>query len=335
MTHHRIICGKAEDVLPEFEDNSFDLIATDPPYNIGKDFENDNLPEKDYLGLWGKWAKELNRVLDVGGALYLTIGWQYVAELKVLFKEINDLRLKNWIIWYRQDGWKGDNGFAHSHEHILYYIKDNTPLFDLEDFGEHIKRKRLEAGYETISALMEEMGLYKKTKRSDGSEDYWSGVGWFESGKKQPSLQELIRVNQLLDLNVKYHPSSYLKDAKIDPEKVNVFFNKVDVSDDVWLTPKSEKKRLGHPTQKPVPLFERIIKASSAKGDLILDPFMGTGTALVAAERLGRSSVGIDISKENCEMVYKRVKKEMEQERLFDKLVIEPRGPSSIEKEGF
>ena len=144
MTHHRIICGKAEDVLPEFEDNSFDSIATDPPYNIGKDFENDNLPEREYLGLWEKWAKELNRVLDVGGALYLTIGWQYVAEVRVLFKEIDDLRLKNWIIWYRQDGWKGDNGFGQSHEHILYFLKDNTPLFNLEEFGEHIKKKRLE-----------------------------------------------------------------------------------------------------------------------------------------------------------------------------------------------
>ena len=104
MPHHQIICGKAEEVMPMFDANTFDLIATDPPYNIGKAFENDNLPEREYLGLWGKWAKELNRVLDVGGALYLTIGWQYVAEVKVLFKEIEELRLKNWIIWYREDG---------------------------------------------------------------------------------------------------------------------------------------------------------------------------------------------------------------------------------------
>lgn len=40
------------------------------------------------------------------------------------------MRLKNWIIWYRQDGWKGNNGFAQSHEHILYFIKDNTLVFD-------------------------------------------------------------------------------------------------------------------------------------------------------------------------------------------------------------
>ena len=330
MSTHKIIHGKSETELKQFDDNSFDLIATDPPYNIGKDFENDNLPEKEYLGIWAKWAKELNRVLDVGGALYLTIGWQYVAEIRVMFKKINDLRLKNWIIWYRQDGWKGNNGFAQSHEHILYYIKDNTPIFDLEEFGEHIKRKRLEAGYKTISSLMEEMGLYKKIKRNNGTEDYWSGVGWFESGKKQPSLQELIRVNQILDLDKKYHTSFYLKGTKIDPKKFNVFFNKVDVSDDVWLTPKSEKNRLGHPTQKPIPLFERIIKASSAKKDLILDPFMGSGTTLIAAEKLERNSIGIDSSKENCKMAYKRLKNEIEKKRLFD-----TNKQSTIERIGF
>lgn len=108
--------------------------------------------------------------------------------------------------------------------------------------------------------------MYKKFKRTNGTEDFWSGVGWFESGKKQPSLQELIRLNQILDLDEKYRTLSYFKDTKTDPKKFSVFFNKVDVSDDVWLTPKSEKNRLGHPTQKPVPLFERIIKASSGGG---------------------------------------------------------------------
>lgn len=67
----------------------------------------------------------------------------------------------------------------------------------------------------------------------------------------------------------------------------------------------------------------------------MLDPFMGSGTTLVAAERLGRNSVGIDISKENCEMAYKRLKKEIGQKRLFDKILVESREQSTIEKVGF
>ena len=58
----------------------------------------------------------------------------------------------------------------------------------------------------------------------------------------------------------------------------------------------SSKERLGYPTQKPLALLERIIKASSNKGDIVLDPFCGCGTAADAAAKLGRGYLGIDIS---------------------------------------
>jgi len=57
------------------------------------------------------------------------------------------------------------------------------------------------------------------------------------------------------------------------------------------------KEKVGYPTQKPVALLERIIKASSNPGDIILDPFCGCGTAIVAAQKLGRQWIGIDISR--------------------------------------
>ncbi|MYE26411.1 MAG: hypothetical protein F4X87_04170 [Chloroflexi bacterium] len=56
------------------------------------------------------------------------------------------------------------------------------------------------------------------------------------------------------------------------------------------------KERLGYPTQKPEALLERIIRASSNKGDLVLDPFCGCGTAIAAAHKLGRKWIGIDIT---------------------------------------
>ncbi len=59
---------------------------------------------------------------------------------------------------------------------------------------------------------------------------------------------------------------------------------------------KSGKERLDYPTQKPLTLLERIIKASSNEGDIVLDPFYGCGTALVAAHKLNRKWVGIDIT---------------------------------------
>lgn len=308
---NKIYCMDCLEGMKQIDDNSVDLVLTDPPYNIGKNFEGDNQPQEEYLKWCKLWIKELNRVLDVGGALYLTLGWQCVAEIKNIFNSIKDLRLKNWIIWYRQDGWKGDCGFAHSHEHILYFIKDNVPVFNLEEFGKHVKEKRLETGYKTVSELMEKMGLYKKVKRRNGTEDYWSGAGWFESGRKQPSLQELIRLNQLLKLDKKYQTSSYLKNKELDPKKFNVFFNKVDVCDDVWLTPKCEKVKWNrHPTQKPIKLFKRIIKASSNKEDLVLDPFIGSGTTAVACKQLNRNFIGFEISEEYVKIANKRLEQE-------------------------
>ena len=55
-------------------------------------------------------------------------------------------------------------------------------------------------------------------------------------------------------------------------------------------------ERLGYPTQKPLALLERIIAASSNPGDVVLDPFCGCGTAVAAAQKLGRRWIGIDIT---------------------------------------
>jgi len=67
------------------------------------------------------------------------------------------------------------------------------------------------------------------------------------------------------------------------------------------------RERLGYPTQKPLALLERIIRASSNEGEIVLDPFCGCGTALVAAQQLGRRWLGIDISSEAVELTSKRL----------------------------
>ena len=72
----------------------------------------------------------------------------------------------------------------------------------------------------------------------------------------------------------------------------------------------SSKQRTGYPTQKPLALYERIIKASSNEGDIVFDPFCGCATTLVAAERLGRQWVGIDIWDKAKDVVIDRLEQE-------------------------
>ncbi|MGF2053938.1 DNA-methyltransferase [Vagococcus fluvialis] len=80
---------------------------------------------------------------------------------------------------------------------------------------------------------------------------------------------------------------------------------------DVWTTSttkKSEKSFGKHPTQKPLEIIERIILASTEEGDVILDPFVGSGTTCVAATKLNRKSIGIDLEEEFIEIAINRVK---------------------------
>ena len=77
------------------------------------------------------------------------------------------------------------------------------------------------------------------------------------------------------------------------------------------------KERVGYPTQKPLALLDRIIKASSNPGDMVLDPFCGCATACVAAERLDRKWVGIDISEKAAELVQVRIRQEINLLHLF------------------
>ncbi len=84
--------------------------------------------------------------------------------------------------------------------------------------------------------------------------------------------------------------------------------------DDVWDIPvinSQAAERVGYPTQKPLALLERIIAASSSPGDMVLDPFCGCATACIAADKLGRQWVGIDLSPKAVELVNMRLAEHM------------------------
>ncbi len=74
------------------------------------------------------------------------------------------------------------------------------------------------------------------------------------------------------------------------------------------INPAYGNERIGYPTQKPVALLERIIKASSNEGDVVFDPFCGCGTTIEAAQRLGRRWIGVDICVNACKVIEKRMR---------------------------
>ena len=117
--------------------------------------------------------------------------------------------------------------------------------------------------------------------------------------------------------------------AQVDDKKSKHYFNYELMKElnagkqmkDVWtgpLTPPNEKTNGKHPTQKPLYLLERIILASSKKGDVVLDPFCGSSTTGVAAKQLGRKYVGIDSNGEFIELSKKRLENTWIQESFLN-----------------
>lgn len=116
------------------------------------------------------------------------------------------------------------------------------------------------------------------------------------------------------------HSTETILWAKKDDKKSRHFFNYQKMKEkndgkqmkDVWtgtLTKPSEKTEGKHPTQKPVYLLERILLSSTEKGQIILDPFCGSGTTGVVAIQMGRKFIGIDVSEEYLQISKKRLEK--------------------------
>jgi site-specific DNA-methyltransferase (adenine-specific) len=95
-----------------------------------------------------------------------------------------------------------------------------------------------------------------------------------------------------------------------DPKWNKSFNEKGKLPEDVWYIPTinaMSKERTGYPTQKPLALLHRIIKASSNEGDIVLDPFCGCATTCVAAQQLGRKWIGIDVEKQAVSILLERL----------------------------
>jgi len=139
---------------------------------------------------------------------------------------------------------------------------------------------------------------------------FYSKADRYKFNRVYGAYSETTNIDQILQLRVRdeHGVSTYATD-----EDGNVVYggDKKGVPlSDVWeipfLNPKA-KERTGYPTQKPVLLLERIIEICTDAGDLVLDPFCGSGTTLVAAKLLGRSSIGIDVSEKAVALAQRRL----------------------------
>ena len=152
-----------------------------------------------------------------------------------------------------------------------------------------------------------------------GNEIVWRYKRWPTKAMNFQKMHDIIRrftVGNDWTFNVQFQPFSkntIHRDQSVDG--VTDLAGTRDITkgtkmDDVWEMPylhSQAKERVGYPTQKPLKLLERIIKASSNEGQMVLDPFCGCATACVAAEHLQREWIGIDLAEKAADLVRHRL----------------------------
>lgn len=256
---------------------------------------------KSYLIMMAVRLLEMKRIIKASGSVYLHCDPTAGHYLKMLMDSIFGADFfRNEIIWgYGGRGAKAvSKQFPRNHDLIYLYgakrgRKHNRVyqeiFYPLNKLPSHIR-------------LDKNGQPFKTSPRGDYTD---ASVARLEKENRiHRTASGNIRIKYFLELR---------NSSVVDKRLVGDFWDDIP---DMMHTPKSE--RMGYPTQKPLALLERIIRASTNDSDMVLDPFCGCATTCVAAERLGRQWTGIDLSSKALELIQFRLKKDT---MLSDKVI--------------
>jgi DNA modification methylase len=258
--------------------------------------ENDMMA---YLAMMAPRLVEMHGVLKPTGSIYLHCDTAASHYLKMLMDAVfGPNNFRNEISWQRSQTRSSISRiFKRAHDIILFYSKTGDYRFDLQykDLSEaslkQYTKKDKRGFYRLVPVVV-------SGRRKGDTGKIWRGIDPNPRGKSGshwltvPAKLENYEKQGLLVWPKKIDGLPQLKYYLEDNKGVPV----TDFWDDIDLISPSSVEGLGYPTQKPEALLERIIKASSNEGDVVLDPFCGCGTAIAVAQRLNRRWIGIDIT---------------------------------------
>jgi len=257
-----------------------------------------------YLVMMAPRLLEMHRVLKPTGALYLHCDPVASHYLKVLLDIVfGPARFRNEIIWKRTSA-KGlaFTRFASNHDVILRYVRSEeatwNPQYSRHD-PEYVRQfyrfveSKTGRRYALDNLVNPNRDRPNLTYEFLGITRVWR---WTKKRMNEAHKKGLIEQS---------HPGAVPRLKRFLDEQEGIPVG------DVWIDippiGAQAKERMGYPTQKPLALLERIINASTNEGDLVLDPFCGCGTAVVAAEKLGRRWIGIDITFVAVDLIISRL----------------------------
>lgn len=291
---------------------SIDLIYLDPPFFSGRDYNviwGDKGEVRSFSDRWGDgsektgleiyiaWmeerVREMHRVLKPTGSFYLHCDWHASHYLKVLCDRVFGYgNFRNEIVWKRTNSPKAQSKtYGAQHDVILLYSKTDVCVFnsvsrrveESEEIPAHYNQRDEKGLFCTVALVAG--GVQKSTGRKSF---VFKGIDaqWLYS---KENLEKIEAQGLLYETNTGGLRMKRYWDGKAT-------LSTLWVDSEVAPLQGSGKEGVGYPTQKPLALLERIIKASSNPGDIVLDPFCGGGTTLVAAAKNNRHYIGIDES---------------------------------------
>jgi DNA modification methylase len=265
-------------------------------------------PLTGYLVMMAPRLVELRRVLKPTGSLYLHCDPTASHYLKLLLDAVfGPLNFLSEIIWKRTSAHSSAKRPGPVHDVVLLYSMSDKYIWNQqyhlykEDYiKSHYRNQDADGRAYQLSDLMA-----AGTRRGSSGQP-WRGIDPAAKGNHWKFTIE--NLEELDSKGIIHWPNKgglprykrYLDNMHGVPVQ--------DVWTDIEPINSQADERLGYPTQKPLALLRRIIEASSKPGDTVLDPFCGCGTAVVAAEELGRQWLGIDITSLAISVVEKRVR---------------------------
>jgi hypothetical protein len=281
-----------------------------------------------YLTMMSSRLVELRRVLKPTGSLYLHCDPTASHYLKLLCDAIFGKNyFQSEIIWKRTSAHSASKRWNDVHDTILFYSKTEVFIWNqvLLDHSEEYTARYKNADAE--GKLWSDDNLTGPGVRHGDSGAEWKGFNptskgchWKVSSKAVESIigpekAEKLSTTEKLDV-LEEHGFIHWPKTRSGTGSGFPRFKRYlstgapvqDVISDIPPINSQASERLGYPTQKPVALLERIIQASSNPGDVVLDPFCGCGTTIDAAEKLGRTWIGIDVTQLATSLIKSRLR---------------------------
>jgi len=250
-----------------------------------------------YLAMMAIRLLELHRILKPTGSIYLHCDPTASHYLKILMDAIfRTSNFRNEVLWKRFNFHSDAKRFGRVSDRLLFYTKSEIYTFNKlrVDFSEDYKDSKFTHCEGDRRFRLSD--LNPPAGRGPIYEYHGATKAWRYTKDKMLQLEAEGRI---------------YTDSKIPQLKRYLDELEGQAVHDVWtdISPinSQAKERLPYPTQKPEALLERIIKASSNEGDIVLDPFCGCGTAIVVANKLNRKWIGIDVTYLAIDLIEKRL----------------------------